>query len=108
MMIYGPIKESLEEFNVNEDLSRQVWMMIHEISHSLLEGSAGLVAKGAISDENRKELNGYATCLNQISPGPVSEDMKELLQKAQGHFQNGKVEGVGYVYAEIALAKCPR
>lgn len=58
IMIYGPIMESMKDFNMvkNEDLNRKVFMTIHEISHSLLEGADSLVAKGALKIQNKADL----------------------------------------------------
>ncbi len=57
-------------------------MTLHEISHSLLEGCDSLVAKGAISEDNRKEINDYATCLNKNKPEEIDYKMEEAFQRS--------------------------
>lgn len=60
MMIYGPIHESMSEFTRQGDLNTKAFMTLHEVSHSLLEGVNSLLAKGAITIDNKNELQMYA------------------------------------------------
>jgi len=53
-MIWGPIKQQFLQYQNNKNNTSAIYMSIHEISHSFLEGVNSLVAKGALTEENAK------------------------------------------------------
>jgi len=75
MMIYGPVQESMQEFNRDGNVTMKAWMTLHEISHSLLEGCNSLVAKGAITIENKNDIHNYATCLSTNKPSDIDSEV---------------------------------
>jgi len=85
-MIYGPIRESLKEYPSEGDIKMKTWRTLHEISHSLLEGVNSLVAKGALSKENRNEIQRYATCLNSSKPDEIDEVIQDMFHKSYIQF----------------------
>lgn len=51
LMYVGPLNQLMEELKKSNGAPNQrVWMMMHEVSHSFLEGGQILIAKGAITD----------------------------------------------------------
>lgn len=79
-------------------------MTLHEISHSLLEGCNSLVAKGAITEANRADIEMYAKCLNRQSPQELDSKIEENFKKSYVLYNAGQTALVGYSYGQIAVA----
>lgn len=108
IMIYGPIQESMQEFTEQGNLNDESLMVLHEVSHTLLEGSTSMVAKGAITEENRQDLTRYGECLSSLNPKAEDEELQALLYKAYVYFNAQQIEQVGSTFGQIAILKCPR
>eukprot|EP00347_Sterkiella_histriomuscorum_P001536 403371660 len=106
LMIYGPIRQSMTEFNNDSNLNMKIWMTLHEISHSLLEGCDSLVAKNAITTENRDEIKTYAACLSKNKPKDIDSKIEGLFQKSYALYNAGQTDQVGKIYGQIAVMKC--
>jgi len=108
MMIYGPIQGTMKDFHEAENSQQEVFMSLHEISHSLLEGVNPLVAKGAISEKTKQMLQAQAMCLNAATPDSISSDIIALFAKAYQQHNMHDAKAVGMTIAVIANNLCEK
>lgn len=107
LMVYGPVKESMQEFERNDVAEEmKVWMTVHEISHTLLEGSRSLVAKGALTEANRQDILVFGNCLNEQKPSDVNDSAKSSFRKSYIFYQAQQTDAVGYVFGTMAVRTC--
>lgn len=87
-------------------MTQKVWMTLHEVSHTLLEGSSSLVAKGAITEYNRQDLLKYGECLNRKTPVSNDNEIENLFQRSYIYHNAKQTHLVGRTFADIAIKKC--
>lgn len=78
-------------------------MALHEISHSLLEGSYSLVAKGAITKESQQFCETYVKYLNAGTSDLITPTVVEYFQKAYTAYNSYKAQEMGYFLGKISM-----
>jgi hypothetical protein len=66
VMFYLPVAKLMEEFSHHMKLDQDVWDIVHEVVHIFNgEGADLLVAKGAFTLEQLKDIQNASKCLDE-------------------------------------------
>lgn len=108
IMVFGPIYGAMEDFkqNSNKDLKQTVWMGLHEISHSLLEGSESMVAKNAITAADKAEIQKVAMCMNSNDPSGITPEVEHSFITAYRQYTSYNIKDMGATISQIAYFLC--
>lgn len=106
MMTFGPVKGAMDDFSRNSNAKQAIWLTLHEISHSLLEGAQSLVYKGAISKETQDALMIVAKCLNTLTPNEITAEIESIFMKAFRDYNLGDTKSLGQKFGLISVILC--